>query len=91
MEALAQLLTPAPVMLGGQECSAKQVSNMWITNLAAHIRNVVSESCLRASHYVLSLCHPLQLSTVVILVLLQMVNLLTPVQPTAPMYTLPVM
>ena len=79
MEEPAQLLTLAPVMWRGLECSVKQVHTVQRLALA-NVLGSVALSYTQQSN--LLLLYPPQPSTAVILVLLQMANALSPVQPT---------
>ena len=78
-EGHAQLLTHAPVMWGGLECSVKQVNTVQRLALADVLGSV---ALLYHSPVQSIVLDPPQPSTVVILVLPQMVNALSPVQPT---------
>ena len=76
MEGPAQLLTLAPVMWGGLECSVKQVRTVqrlaWVSGIVLYTTHQSN----------LLLLYPPQPLTVVTLVLPQMVNTVSPVQPT---------
>ena len=87
MEAPALLLTLAPVLWGGQERSVKQVGVVQYIHLRRYSLDHLDVTCVSQSvpTGAITTCvllYQLQLLTVAILVLLQMVNALSPVQPT---------